>query len=271
MSGGKKACGTRQNMRQHCSLVRQHFAEWSHLHICVSRWSANTHTQKMQLLYSQLKSYLFICAWEGKKQPRCSQKIAAMQFTTVKHQRRQSHTLSTKALSFALYHYWAHTRTHIQTHTHTRTDTLVALGSQLGPLNCSIRQLFRKVNSPSDSSCASCVCIRFVYASAVCMCSVPIYPGVGWVKGESCFLCVSATKKLSESEEVRTHQRAWKPSDRPWNLSGVKFFSTQLLWFHLVNQKRMDFFFIITSLMDLTVENTVFITFCRVLQMLSVL
>lgn len=195
-------------------------------HICTYVWvdDLQTHTHRKCNCSTHSWRATYSSAHERAKSKHAALRKLQPCNLQLLNSREDSHTLSAQKLFHLCFSLLS---TH--THTHTCTDTLVALGSQPGPLNCSIRHLFRKVNSPSDSSCASGVCIRFVHASPVCMCRVPIYLSVGWVRGESCFLCVSATNKLSKSEKVRTHQRTRKPSDHPENLAGVNFCSTQLL------------------------------------------
>ena len=66
--------------------------------------------------------------------------------------------ISTITLSLSLSH--THTHTHRHAHTHTHTHTLVLVVSLPGSLNSSMRALFTKVNSPSDSPpCFVCTCM----------------------------------------------------------------------------------------------------------------
>lgn len=105
-----------------------------------------------------------------------TQEIAAMQFTTVKQRwRTESHT-----------HLCTFTRTLSLAHIHT----LALVVSLPGPLNSSIRALFSKLNSPSDSMLSMIVCCvsSFVWA---------------WLRGKGCFACVSALQTSCAGPSLR--------------------------------------------------------------------
>ena len=91
------------------------------------------------------------------------------------------------------YHTYTYTHTDTETHTHTHTRTLVLVVSLPGSLNSSMRALFTKVNSPSDSPpCFVCVGLRVSWCTplcesqtcvripCVCMCPLHLLCGPSW-------------------------------------------------------------------------------------------
>lgn len=101
------------------------------------RWNSQTH--RVDAVAGSHHSWGAAHSSEHKRTKRacCTQEIAAMQFTTVKQRWR------TQSLSHT------HGHTHAYLHSYTQTHTLVVCLH--GSVNGSMRALFTKVNSPSDS------------------------------------------------------------------------------------------------------------------------
>ena len=111
----------------------------------------------------------------------------------------------------------SHTHTH--THTRTRTHTLVLVVSLPGSLNSSMRALFTKVNSPSDSPpCFVCTCVSVceLVARGVCVCASARLACTRRV----CVLFILCVGPAEGWEAVlhvaRPHKRAVQPKFGAW-------------------------------------------------------